>query len=106
MKKSIVISVIALAFSASIGVSHAKGDYNDVPTDDKQYKKCIVSSNKNYEGGNARSPIAGQTKAQAFCECVWNETPEEFSGDLAKFAESKKGKEINKICEKYSNWGG
>ena len=47
----------------------------------------------------------GQTKAQAFCRCVWNETPEDFRGDLAKFAESAKGKSINATCEKHSDWG-
>lgn len=78
-------------------------DYN-VPTGDKQYNACISYSNKTYEGGNERSPVKGQTKAQAFCTCMWNETPEDFKGGLAKFAETSKGKSINKICEKHSDW--
>lgn len=49
--------------------------------------------------------MKGQSKAQAFCTCMWNETPEDFKGSLAKFAETAKGKSTNKICEKHSDWG-
>lgn len=80
-------------------------DYNAPPAGDKQYASCIVYSNNNYEGGTQKSPVKGQSKAQAFCTCMWNETPEDFKGGLAKFAETRKGKEINQICEKHSDWG-
>ena len=35
---------------------------------------------------------------------MWNETPEDFKGNLVKFAETRKGKETNKLCEKHSDW--
>lgn len=82
----------------------AAGGYNDVPRDDPQFKQCVAYSNKNYEGGNEPSPIRGQTKVVAFCECLWNETTEDFRGNLAKFAETPNGKRINKICEGHSDW--
>lgn len=101
--------VYALAFAAAMSLpsfAFAADDYNAPPAGDSQYAACIVSSNKTYEGGDAKSPVAGQTKAQAFCRCVWNETPEDFRGDLAKFADSGKGKTVNAMCEKHSGWGG
>lgn len=98
-----VCAVACLAvFSSSLVL--AKGDYNDVPKSDAQYRECLVFSKKNYEGGDEPSPIKGQTKAEAFCECLWNETPDNFRGSLAKFAESRRGQEINRVCEKYSDW--
>ncbi len=94
-------------FCAAQSVS-AETVYNPVPagSDQAQYKRCIVSANKNYEGGNERSPVAGQTKAQAFCTCMWNETPDDFEGGLLRFSESPKGKKINKVCEKHADWQG
>lgn len=103
--RSVLVTVSTLLLLSSAGLAVAKGDYNDVPTDDAQYKNCITYSNKNYEGGNQKSPIKGQSKAQAYCECMWNETPDNFKGGLAKFGETAKGKEVNAICEKYSDWG-
>ena len=43
----------------------AADDYNKVPAGDKQYAACLAYSKKNYEGGDEKSPVAGQTKAQA-----------------------------------------
>jgi hypothetical protein len=103
-----VKSLVAVASIVLLGMTQtafAAGDYNDVPSSDPQYKQCLAYSSKNYEGGNAPSPIAGQTKMAAFCECMWNETPDDFKGNLAKFSESPKGKKINQTCEKYANWG-
>ena len=81
--------------------------YNDVPADDAQYKQCLAFAKKlGWEGGGEKSPIKGQTKLQAFCTCMWNETPDDFKGNLATFSESDKGAKTNKICEKYSDWGG
>ena len=97
----------AAAFPILLGVANAAfaQEYNTVPAGDAQYKQCIVYSAKlGWEGGNERSPIKGQTKVQAFCTCMWNETPDDFKGNLATFADSPKGKSTNKICEKYSNW--
>ena len=41
---------------------------------------------------------------QAFCECMWNETPDNFRGNRIAYSESAQGKKTNKTCEKYSNW--
>ena len=95
------LSLIVLGSSALV---FAKGSYNDVPADDKQFMDCIVYSKKNYTGGDEPSPIPGQSKAVAYCECLWNETSDDFRGNLAKFAETDKGKRIDKLCSKYANW--
>ena len=82
--------------------------YNDVdsnPADQDQYKKCKVYAMNRWNGGGELSPIPGQSKAEAFCTCLWNETSDDFRGGLAKFSESAAGAKINVICEKYSNWG-
>lgn len=97
--------VLSAAFACAATSAMAADDYNAPPAGDKQYASCITYSNKTYEGGTAKSPVRGQSKAQAFCTCMWNETPENFKGDLAKFAETAKGKETNQICEKHSDWG-
>lgn len=97
-----LLSTVVMCAATSV---MAADDYNAPPAGDKQYAACITSSNKNYEGGNEKSPVKGQTKAQAFCTCLWNETPDDFKGSLAKFAETAKGKAINKTCEKHSDWG-
>ena len=104
MKRSLL--VVAAMLAASSTSVFAADEYNTVPTGDPQYKQCIAFSTKlGWEGGNEKSPIKGQTKVQAFCTCMWNETPDDFKGNLAKLAESPKGKTINKMCEKYADWG-
>ena len=90
-------------FFALSGAAFAQ-DYNAVPAGDSQYRECLVRVNKIYEGGNEKSPIRGQNKAQAYCTCLWNETPDDFRGNLSKFADSDRGKRIDKICTKYSDW--
>ncbi|MBF0269160.1 MAG: hypothetical protein HQL44_11265 [Alphaproteobacteria bacterium] len=103
--KSMMIMLAAL-FSLSVSsAAFAADEYNKVPAGDAQYKACKAYALKKYEGGEEKSPIAGQTKAEAWCTCMWNETPEDFKGSLAKFSETAKGAKTNKICEKYSNWG-
>jgi hypothetical protein len=98
--------VVALLCLGPVGSAFAADEYNDVPAGDPQYKQCIVYAGKlGWEGGNEKSPIKGQTKVQAFCTCMWNETPDDFKGNLAKLADSPKGKKINKTCEKYADWG-
>lgn len=94
-------ATVGLAFATT---AMAADEYNTVPAGDAQYTACLKYSASQYEGGDAKSPIAGQSKAQAWCTCMWNETPEDFKGDLAKFSETEKGKSTNKICEKYANW--
>jgi hypothetical protein len=37
---------------------------------------------------------------------MWNETPDDFKGNLVAFSETAKGAATNKTCEKYSNWEG
>ena len=75
-----------------------------MPAGDARYKECLVRVNKIYDSGNEKSTIRGQNKAQAYCTCLWNETPDDFLGNLSKFADSDKGKKIDKICTKYSDW--
>ena len=99
-------SLGAALLLAAVGSSFAADEYNAVPAGDPQYKQCITYAAKlGWEGGNAASPIKGQTKVQAFCTCMWNETPDDFKGNLALLADSPRGKSINKICEKYADWG-
>lgn len=38
------------------------------------------------------------------CTCLWNGTPDDFKGNLSKFADSDKGKKLDRVCTKYSNW--
>lgn len=104
MKKLLALTLSA-AFAFAATAALAADDYNAPPADDKQYASCITYSNKNYEGGTEASPVRGQSKAQAFCTCMWNETPDDFKGGLAKFSETPKGKATNKICEKHADWG-
>jgi len=79
-------------------------EYNPVPVGDYQYRDCLVRVNKLYDGGNEKSPIRGQNKAQAYCTCLWNETPDDFRGNLSKFADSERGKKLDKVCTRYSEW--
>jgi hypothetical protein len=99
--------VVAGGLLCIAGAAYAGDKYNDVSSDaddQKQYLACKTYSLTKYEGGEKASPIAGQTRAEAFCTCMWNETADDFKGSLAKFAETEKGKRINKICEKYADW--
>ncbi len=100
----LLLALLSLSLLGATNVSLAAGSYEDVPPGDAQFRACVTYANKIYEGGNEKSPVKGQTKVVAFCECLWNETPDNFRGSLVKFAESEKGKKVNKICEKYSNW--
>jgi len=103
MKK--MLSAVACVFGMSIGNgAMAAGAYNDVSKTDPQYLQCLVFSVVRYDGGTDMSPVPGQTKAQAFCECLWNETPENFKGNLALFSEGPQGASVNRTCEKHSNW--
>ena len=98
---SVAISTCLIAVTGS---ALANNDYNPVPADDVQYKQCLVRVNKLYEGGSEKSPVAGQNKAQAYCTCLWNETPDDFRGGLSKFADSPQGQKLDKVCTKHSNW--
>ncbi len=101
----LLAALISTLLLSAAGAALAKDEYNPVPAGDKQYAQCKAYAVKlGWEGGNEKSPIAGQTKVEAFCTCMWNETPDDFSGNLATFADSPRGKKINKTCEKYSNW--
>jgi len=100
-----IVNAFALAFvGVAVSTASFADEYNAVPAGDAQFAQCIVYSAKIYEGGTAASPIAGQNKQTAWCTCMWNETPEDFKGDLAKFSETPKGAAMNKTCEKYANW--
>lgn len=97
-------ALLAALLLATNGLSFAATEYNTVPAGDPQYRQCLAYAAKLYEGGKEKSPIKGQTKEQAWCTCLWNETPDEFNGNLVKFSESAKGKRVNKMCEAYSDW--
>ena len=103
MKK--MLRALACLFGMAIGGSAmAAGGYNDVPKTDPQYLQCLVFSLNRYDGGKDRSPVPGQTKVEAFCECLWNETPDNFKGNLAVFSERSQGASVNRTCENHSNW--
>ncbi|MDD2863422.1 MAG: hypothetical protein PHC99_01680 [Methylococcales bacterium] len=106
MKNLLKISALTLPLLFASNIAFAKGDYNDVPVLDKQYLGCLTYAANKWEGGEEKSPIPGQSKAEAFCECMWNETPEDFKGSLGKFADTAKGASTNKTCEKYADWAG
>jgi hypothetical protein len=102
--KHIFSTLTASLLLAASGASLAATEYNAVPAGDPQYRQCLTHAARLYEGGKEKSPINGQTKEQAWCTCLWNETPDEFNGNLVKFSESAKGKRINKMCEAYADW--
>lgn len=102
MRLSIFAAALMLAGVATGSVSAQQ--YQAVPAGDAQYFQCLAYANARYSGGTAPSPIAGQSKAEAFCTCMWQETPDDFRGNLLTFSETAKGAATNKICEKYSNW--
>jgi hypothetical protein len=104
MNRITLMAATALLLGAG-GVAYAQ-TYNTAPADDAQYQQCKSISATRYTGGTAASPIAGQTKLDAFCTCMWNETPDDFKGNLVAFSETAKGAAMNKTCEKYSNWEG
>ena len=97
--------VLSGFFLCSAQSALAAEEYKDVPSGDTQFKNCKIYAMKKWDGGGESSPIPGQSKAEAFCTCLWNETPDNFGGGLAKFSETERGAKINRICEKYSNWG-
>ena len=102
--KRLFLTVAAIALGATTA-AFAADEYNAVPASDAgQFAQCITYANGKYTGGEAASPIAGQSKAQAFCTCMWNETPDDFKGNLGKFADTAAGAKTNATCEKYSNW--
>jgi hypothetical protein len=90
-------ALLAALLLATTGLSFAATEYNTVPAGDPQYRQCLAYAAKLYEGGKEKSPIKGQTKEQAWCTCLWNETPDEFNGNLVKFSESAKGKRVSKM---------
>ena len=104
MKNLFFSAIAAACLFGFTGSALAEEEYNTVPAGDAQYKQCMVRVNKLYDGGSEKSPIAGQNKAQAYCTCLWNETPDDFKGNLSKFADSERGKKLDKVCTKYSDW--
>jgi hypothetical protein len=96
-------AILAVALCAA-GTASADDTYNTVPAGDAVYAQCKTTALKRYDGGTDASPIAGQNKVEAFCTCMWNETPDNFRGNLATFSETPRGAAANKTCEKYSNW--
>ncbi|SFC12288.1 hypothetical protein SAMN05216344_109124 [Polaromonas sp. OV174] len=101
----LLLALASACLIFSVTSARAADDYNKPPAGDKVYAQCLKTSNSKWEGGNDKSAVKGQTNAQAFCTCMWNETPDDFKGNLATFSESAKGKSVNKMCEKHSGWG-
>ena len=102
--KRLLSSLLSAALIAFAAPAIAQEEYNTVPAGDAQFKQCLTRVNGLYTGGAEKSPIKGQNKAAAYCTCLWNETPEDFKGNLSKFADSEKGKKLDKVCTKYSAW--
>lgn len=101
----LLVSILSTFFLCAAQSALAAGDYPDVPAGDAQYKNCKIYSMNKWSGGGDLSPVPGQSKAEAFCTCLWNETPDDFRGGLATYSQTERGARINAICEKYSNWG-
>ena len=78
--KNLLLPMTAAFALFSAGAAIAQ-EYNPVPAGDQQYRECLSRVNRIYDGGNEKSPIRGQTKAQAYCTCLWNETPDDFRGN-------------------------
>ena len=98
-------SIACIVSVACIAPSKAQ-EYNRVPASyNAQYSQCISYVNSNYEGGSLMSPYRGQTKAAAWCTCAWNETSDDFRGNLGAFAETPRGKSMMKVCDAYAEWG-
>ena len=95
-----IVLALALSFSATAMAQ----SYNKPPSGDGQFAQCLVYSATRYQGGGEPSPVPGQSKMEAWCTCMWNETPDDFKGDLAKFSETGKGAATNKLCETHANW--
>jgi hypothetical protein len=100
----LTIATLALLGSVLSSAAYAQTEYNKVPSDDAQYRACVRYANNRYTGGDEASPIRGQSKVQAWCTCLWNETPDDFRGSLVRFSESNNGARVNKICEAYADW--
>jgi hypothetical protein len=100
----LTFAAAAAGLCLSVSAARAADAYDAVPAGDAQYAECLKYSATQYEGGDDASPIKGQSKAQAWCTCMWQETPEDFKGNLAKFSETAKGKSTNATCEKYAAW--
>ena len=103
MKRFLTAVASAVLFAAA-GPAFAQEEYNTVPAGDAEYKQCLARLNDLHTGGEERSSIRGQNNDQAYCSCLWNETPEDFKGNLSKFADSERGKRLDTMCTKYSAW--
>ena len=102
--KSLLIPAVGavLFLLGNAGAASAQYRYNTAPAG--EVASCKAYANNKYSGGGEASPVAGQTKADAFCTCMWNEAPDNVKGNLAAFADSAAGAATNKTCEAYSNW--
>jgi len=100
--QKLFMGIVVAALICAAGVASAAGGYNDAPWTDGQVKQCLNRANESYTGGNEPSNVRGQDKAHAWCECLWNETPDSFGGDLVKYSVSHPS--VNKMCEKHSGW--
>ena len=58
---------------------------------------------ENYDGGEEPSPFKGQSKAQAWCACLFQKVPD-FADDLAHYLKTRNGKNVDDACNTYADW--
>lgn len=104
--KSVYSILTAMALFGASSFAFA-GDEYKLAIGDAQFENCITKYKKKFpEGGDDKAPglSGGQTKAQAWCACVWHESGDNFTGDLYDWAENKASNSLYKSCENYSGW--
>ena len=105
-----ILNTLAKASTTAIGLGFVTaalaGDvYSTAPAGDAQYAACLKYAATRYKSGDEESAIKGQTKAQAWCTCMWHETPEDLKGNIGKLSETGKGRSTIEICEEYTDLG-
>lgn len=103
LKNTILGVVAVLSMMAMTETVHGQ-EYKQVPAGDAQYAQCLSRAVTRYSGGQEPSRVAGQTKVEAWCTCMWNETSDNFQGDFVAFANTNQGAAMNRTCERYSGW--
>ncbi len=99
-----ILLLTAVLSCGSAVSAFAISEYNPVPAGDMLFARCKQYGLQKYSGGKEPSLISGQSKVDAFCTCMWNETPDNFKGNLGAYADTTAGASMNKTCETYSGW--
>lgn len=103
LKSAILGAVAVLSMTVFAGTAFGQ-EYKQVPSGDAQYAQCLSRAVTRYSGGMEPSRVPGQTKVEAWCTCMWNETSDGFQGDFVAFANTNAGAAMNRTCERYSGW--